>query len=387
MLKKVTFLLTHLLVAVAASVLTLALFLPQQGPVPGNTKLQQLQALIEERFIGEADKTKMENAAANAMIQSLGDRWSYYISAEEFAGYMEQMKNAYVGIGVTIQNSEGDHGFEIIAVTEGGPAEKAGIKPGDILTRVENQSVELLGMDATRNIVRGEEGTKVKITIRRGDEMWDLSVMRQSIQTIVASYELLDGDIGLITIANFDDRCASETIAAIEAVIGQGAKSLIFDVRNNPGGYAHELTKVLDYLLPKVEIFHTVDYTGNEDVVNSDENFLKMPMAVLVNGNSYSAAEFFAATLSYYDWATTVGEATVGKGYFQKTYSLGDGSAVGLSVGKYFTPDGSSLEGVGIQPDAPVPVDEETAAKIYYNTLPAMEDPQVLAAIATLREK
>lgn len=387
MLKKVTFLLTHLLVAVAASVLTLALFLPQQGPVPGNTKLQQLQALIEERFIGEADKTKMEDAAANAMIQSLGDRWSYYISAEEFAGYMEQMKNAYVGIGVTIQNTAGDHGFEIIAVKEGGPAEKAGIKPGDILTRVENQSVELLGMDATRNIVRGEEGTKVKITIRRGDEMWDLSVMRQSIQTIVASYELLDGDIGLITIANFDDRCASETIAAIEAVIGQGAKSLIFDVRNNPGGYAHELTKVLDYLLPKVEIFHTIDYAGNEDVVNSDENFLKMPMAVLVNGNSYSAAEFFAATLSYYDWATTVGEATVGKGYFQKTYSLGDGSAVGLSVGKYFTPDGSSLEGVGIQPDAPVPVDKETAAKIYYNTLPAMEDPQVLAAIAALRGK
>ena len=143
---------------------------------------------------------------------------------------------------------------------------------------------------------------------------------------------------------------------------------------------------MLDYLLPKGEIFRSVDYAGREEITESDEKCLKMPMAVLVNASSYSAAEFFAAALEEYDWAVTVGEATVGKGYFQNTYQLNDGSAVGLSIGKYFTPKGVSLAEVGgLQPKVLSAVDEETAAKIYADLLPAEEDPQIQAAVKVLR--
>jgi carboxyl-terminal processing protease len=172
----------------------------------------------------------------------------------------------------------------------------------------------------------------------------------------------------------------------VESLREQGAKKIIFDVRNNPGGYVHELVPTLDYLLPEGPLFRTEDYAGKENVQNSDAAFLDMPMAVLVNGESYSAAEFFAAALKEYEAAVVVGEQTCGKGYFQTTYELPDGSAVGLSIGKYFTPKGVSLAGVGITPDVMVPVDEETFNAIYAGTLDAAEDPQIQAAIAALKK-
>ena len=204
------------------------------------------------------------------------------------------------------------------------------------------------------------------------------------ILTEVVSYEMLENSIGLIAISNFDARCADETIAAIEALREQGAQALIFDVRNNPGGYATELVKVLDYLLPEGDLFRTLDYAGRETVDKSDASFLDMPIAVVCNEDSYSAAEFFPAAIQEYGAGTIVGMPTCGKGYFQYTYELSDGSAVGLSAGKYFTPSGKSLIGTGIQPDVVVEVDDETRAKIAYGTLDAKDDPQIQAAVDIL---
>ena len=155
-------------------------------------------------------------------------------------------------------------------------------------------------------------------------------------------------------------------------------------MRNNPGGYAEELVKLLDYLLPEGDLFRSVSYDGTEKVDTSDADCLDMPMAVLINGSSYSAAEFFAAALQEYQAATIVGEPTVGKGVYQTTISLGDGSAVALSTGKYFTPKGNSLTDVGVIPDVRVDVDEETAEKIYYGTLGYADDLQIQAAIQVL---
>ena len=195
---------------------------------------------------------------------------------------------------------------------------------------------------------------------------------------------MLDDNIGLVTIENFDDRCAEESIAAIETLLQQGAEKLIFDVRFNPGGFASELVELLDYLLPEGELFRTIRYDGEEYVDTSDTDCLDIPMAVLVNGSSYSAAEFFAAALQEYEAAVVVGEPTVGKGYCQTTYQLSDGSAVSLSIGKYFTPKGISLEAEGITPDVLELVEEEVAAQIYYGTLPPEEDPHIQAAIRVL---
>jgi len=206
------------------------------------------------------------------------------------------------------------------------------------------------------------------------------------VKTPVAKAKMLPGNIGLVTIVNFNANCAKETKAAVQKLLDEGAQKLIFDVRNNPGGRVTELVSVLDYLLPEGALFRSKDNKGRESVENSDAACLEMPMAVLVNGNSYSAAEFFAAALQEYEWATVVGEKTVGKGNYQVTYKLQDGSAVGLSIGKYYTPQGKHLEGVGIMPDVVVPVDDKTAAAIYAGTLDPEEDPQIQSAIKALTE-
>ena len=380
-MKKAAKFLSYVLVAALASAVTMFTC----GWNTERSKLDQLADLIEERFIGESDLTAMEDAASEAMVDSLGDRWSYYIPASQYQAHVEQMNNAYVGVGITISAREDESGFDVLQVSEGGPAEAVGILAGDVIIGIEGQSAAGMTTSGAGDLVRGEEGTQVLLTIRRGSEEFDLSVTRMTVQTVVASGQMLDGNVGLVTIVNFDSRCADETIAAMESLLEQEAQALIFDVRNNPGGYKDELVKVLDYLLPEGPLFRSEDYRGRVTVDESDADCLEIPMAVLVNEESYSAAEFFAAALREYQWATVIGNQTCGKGYFQTTIKLSDGSAVGLSVGKYTTPNGVSLadEG-GLTPDLTVEVDEETFRSIYADTLDPAEDPQIQAAVSVL---
>lgn len=380
-MKKLTTALSYLTTAMAACAVTLLVTI---GKTPGSTKLDQVEYLIKNRFIEEADMEKAEDAAATAIIDSLGDRWSYYLSAADYATHKEQVENAYVGIGITISPEENSQGFLILAVQKDSGAEAAGLLAGDIITGAESQDVRGMTTAQLRDIIRGKEGTSVSLEITRDSEVLRVQVTRMQILTEVVRYEMLENSIGLIAISNFDARCADETIAAIEALREQGAQALIFDVRNNPGGYATELVKVLDYLLPEGDLFRTLDYAGRETVDKSDASFLDMPIAVVCNEDSYSAAEFFPAAIQEYGAGTIVGMPTCGKGYFQYTYELSDGSAVGLSAGKYFTPSGKSLIGTGIQPDVVVEVDDETRAKIAYGTLDAKDDPQIQAAVDIL---
>ncbi len=383
MKNKIKIFVSYVLVAVLATFATLTIVNWNGALKP--SKLDQLESLIDERFIGEAELAKLEDAAADAMVKGTGDRWSYYIPASEYEAYREQMDNAYVGVGITIQATEKDEGFLIIAVTAGGPAEEAGMQIKDLLIKVGEQDVRGMTAGEVRELVRGKEGTFVSMTVLRQGEPFGMSVERRKVQTPVATHEMLTDTVGMVTIENFDARCAEETIAAIETLLDNGAEKLIFDVRNNPGGYADELVKVLDYLLPEGEVFHTLDYKGKEDISYSDADCLEIPMVVLVNGSSYSAAEFFAAALREYEAATVVGEPTVGKGYFQTTIRLKDGSAVALSIGKYFTPKGESLAGVGITPDHVELMDEETASALYYGTLAPKDDPHIQTALKILK--
>ncbi len=391
-MKNVWKVLSYILVAFVASYLTMLLLpaMDQAGiPLPDtaqNSKLEQLKDLIEERYIGGAEEKELEDAAAHAMVLATGDRWSYYIPAEEYQFYVDQMANSYVGIAITIQQTEEEDGFLVIKVDAGGPADKAGMLPGDRIVAVDGISTVGMTPNEGSLLVRGEEGTPVTLTIRRESEEFDLTMIRHQVEVQVASGVMLPDNVGLVTIINFDSRCASETIAAVEDLLDQGAQAFIFDVRNNPGGYASQLVDVLDYLLPEGQLFRTVDYAGNETVDTSDAKHLDVPMAVLVNSESYSAAEFFAAAMMDYEAAVVVGEKTIGKGYFQMNYRLNDGSAVNLSVGEYFTPKGKNLAGVGIVPHVEVEVDEETFLAIYARTLDPMEDPQVLAALDALKK-
>lgn len=337
--QKVILLVLAFAVAILGSaIVTMQLTRREQTPVEAKTA--EIGAYLDTFFIDDYDEDKLADAAAAAMVEATGDRWSYYLTAEEKSSYDEQMRNAYVGIGVTITAQEALGGMRIEAVTAGGPAEEAGILVGDIITEVEGEKTLDLGMTGTRTKVRGEEGTFVTLTILRGEESFPLSVERRSIQTPVATYEMLNGQIGYLKIANFDSRCAEETNAAMDELIAQGAQALIFDVRYNGGGYKDELVKVLDKILPEGILFQSKDYKGTKQADRSDAACIKLPMAVLVNQDSYSAAEFFAAAIQEYNWGTVVGTKTVGKGNFQTAFTLSDGSMLNLSIGKYYTPQG-----------------------------------------------
>lgn len=383
MKKKVLIVLSYVLVAALACGATLFFV----SASTDYNKLEDLENLILTSFAGDADKTKIEDAAADAMVNAMGDRWSYYIPASELPSFLENSENAYVGIGVTVQATEDHSGLMVIAVQPGGPAEEAGVQVGDVIIQVDGESAQDRTVTEISAMIKGEEGTVVSVTVLRSGEGITMSMTRKRMVTTVASSKLLNEHVGLVTIQNFDERCADETIAAVKEVLNQGADMLLFDVRNNPGGYVDELTKVLDYLLPEGDLIRTVGTDGSDETVTSDASCIKVPMAVLINENTYSAAELFAADLSEYGAAKLFGQQTSGKGFYQYVFQFADGSAAGISVGRYYTGHGASLEGIGLTPDETVKLDDESEALLYNGMLEPENDAQLQAALSYLMDK
>lgn len=350
-------------------------------------KLDEIVALLNEVYVDGYDTDKLGDYLAQAAVAATGDRWSYYVSAEDYDAFVESNENAYVGIGVTVESSDDlTDGVQITKVTPNSPAEEAGIEADDRIYAVEGETVESLGLDEAKNRIRGEEGTEVTLTILRGEKKFDVTVKRASVEVEVVKYSMLDGSIGYIKINNFEANSADRTIEAIDALREQGAKALVFDLRFNPGGRKDELVRVLDDLLPEGPLFRSVDYKGNESVDYSDADCVELPMAVLVNGDSYSAAEFFAAALQEYDWATVVGTKTCGKANYQQTFRLSDGSAVAVSTGHYQTPHGVTLANVGVTPDEIVEVDNKTYLELYKEAVAVKDDAQLQAAIKAVKD-
>lgn len=385
---------SYSLVAIAASAITFGICLggkttvnySSSGNFSANTaKLEQIYAILQEQYIGEMDNEQLIDAAAQAMVLATGDRWSYYMTPEDYLRDKEITSNSYVGIGVTVYTETPDKGFMIEKVEPNGGAATVGLQVGDWITHIEG--VEIYGMPVSeaREKIRGLEGTSVELTINRNGESFTVLVPRGAVAIVVADGQMLENNIGLVTIYNFSERCCKETVKIIEQLNEQGAKALIFDVRNNPGGYKSELVDLLNFLLPEGVLFRSETYDGKTETDKSDAGCLKMPMAVLMNGDSYSAAEFFAAALVEYDWAISVGEHTTGKGYFQTNIELSDGSAVHLSTGKFYTPKGVSLAEVkGIAPDVEVKLTEKQAEDLAAGLMKPAEDPQVQKAVEEL---
>ena len=324
-------------------------------------------AYINTQFVGEYDEDAMADAALDAMVESLGDRWSYYMDAESYAASKLRRSNAYVGIGVTI-TYEAD-GLHIQSVAEGGPAEAAGLLPGEIITAADGNDLTGDNVYNGTSLIQGEEGTQVVLTVldAKGTAR-EVTVTRARLENDPVSYELLEGNVGYVALANFYKGSADHVKAAVEDLLDQGAVSFVFDMRNNPGGYLDELTDLLDYLLPEGDIFRSGDRSGPKKTVKSDADCVDAPMAVLVNGDTYSAAELFAAQLRESVGATIVGEPTCGKGYSQQTLPLPGGRALNISTKTYYTGSGASLIGVGITPDIELertgPEDNQLAAAV-----------------------
>ena len=312
----------------------------------------EIEKIINENYIGSVDDDTLFNAAASAMVRSIDDKWSYYMSPEEYAAYKLTSSNEYAGIGISVkQNDSGD--FEIFSVDSGTPAEAAGLTAGQLIVSVDGQPVADMTLSEMQELIRSKLNKDFPMVVsdKKGNEV-SVTVACEIIYKDPVSSRMLDGNIGYIKIANFEAGSSEGTINAIERLVAEGATSFIFDVRNNPGGLLSELVSLLDYLLPDGDIFISVDKQGNETVKTSDKICLSGKMAVLVNANTYSAAEFFAAALQEYDWATIVGEHTTGKARSQITLELSNGGAVHISTHKYLTPDRVDLsEAGGIKPD------------------------------------
>lgn len=379
---------TLLLTAVLTVVLTAGVLLGAAWLLLGRAgvSMAETMVLINTLFVGEHDIQTATDQALDSLITGLGDRWSYYMDADSYQQQIQRRSNSYVGIGVTVTYLE-EGVLHIEAVTAGGPAEAAGLQAGEEITAVDGTALTAENISEATSLIQGEEGTQVTLTVRGTDGTErEVTVTRSQIDESPAEGELLSDGTGLVTIRNFNSRCAEDAIAAVDSLVEQGAQRLVFDVRNNGGGYVSELTDLLDHLLPEGTIFRQRSNFGWETTVTSDAQCVELPMAVLVNGNTYSAAEFFAAQLQEMDWGVIVGEPTFGKGFSQQTFPLASGGAVNLSTARYFTGEGVSLIGTGLTLDQEVALTEEQAAALSAGTLDPSEDPQLQAAIELLRE-
>lgn len=316
-------------------------------------KLAEVRDVLDDNYIGDTDDAALTNAAAAALVSATGDRWSYYMTAEQYEAYQMYSNNEYTGIGVTLQAGGGTSGLQIVAVASQSPAEKAGLKAGEAILEVDGQDVADRSLEEVQAQIRAKVNQTLTLSVRAANgETRTVKVDCTVIHTEPVTYEMLPEQIGYVKIANFQSGAGAGAIKAVKQLLDDGAKSLIFDVRGNPGGRVNELVTILDYLLPEGDLFVSVDKSGKEDVTTSDNIALKVPMVVLVDASSYSAAEYFAAALQEYNWATIVGEATTGKGRSQTTILLSDGSAVHLSTARYLTPNRVDLsEQGGVTPD------------------------------------
>ena len=353
---------------------------------PGGLTLLEGLGLVRNAFVGDYEESGVVDSAMSGLVSGLGDRWSYYLSPESYEAEMEHRANAYVGIGVTVDYSR-EEGLYLLAVTEGGPAAEAGLQAGELITAVDGVSAAGEGREAAVDLIQGEEGTTVVLTVldSAGTER-EVSVERRSIQEEPVSYELLAGDVGYVRLENFFSRSAEGLKAAVEELQSQGAAALVFDVRNNGGGYLDELIEMLDYLVDEGPILRTRSRSGAEETIESDAACVELPMAVLVNADSYSAAEMFAGELQERGVAVVVGVPTSGKGYSQQTFLLPNGGALGLSTAEYMTGSGVSLQGVGLTMDLEVDLTEEQEALLAAGALPREEDAQLQAAVEALAQ-
>ena len=376
---------TALILCIAAtSVAVLGCYAALRWGTPAvRDKLREIDRIAASRYIGDLDEETVADYAAVGYVTGLGDQWSSYIPAEQYEAYRMNSEGQGCGIGVAVISTEDS--IRVSLVYDDSPAAQAGIKKGDYIVGAAGLTVENDGADAVIDAIRGEEGTEVTVSVRADgtDTVQELTMQRAVVTQKMTWGQMLDDKVGYIRIENFHVGSAEQFNRTLDGLLADGAQSLVIDVRHNGGGRVKEMSEALDPLLPEGTIMTLRTKDGRETVYSSDADMLDLPVAVLIDDQSISAAEFFAAALQEYDRATLVGTHTTGKGRAQQTFELSDGSAVNLSVEEYFTPNGSSLAGVGIAPDIEVPLTEEQQAEFYF--LAPEDDPQLQKAVESLQ--
>lgn len=330
-------------------------------------KISELDSVLDTYYLeaDNIDPDEMMDTLYKGYISGLDERYTAYYTPEEYEQLMNDSQGVYVGIGVTVTTDQETGNMVIVTVTEDGPGEAAGLLEGDTIISIEGESVQDMDLDTAVSKIQGEEGTEVTIGVYREStgETLEKTMTRRKMDAQTVAYSMLEDNIGYIQITAFDEVTVEQFDNAVSDLQSQNIRGLIVDVRGNPGGNVDFVCSILDRLLPEGLLVYTIDKNGSKEEEYADnEEVLDIPMAVLVNGDSASASEIFAAALQDYDWAEIVGEQTYGKGIVQYIIPLSDGSAVKLTSAKYYTPNGECIHGIGVTPDVKVAADENSAS-------------------------
>lgn len=350
-------------------------------------KMNNLKMLIDLYYWEDTDESVLYDGMYHGMLWSLGDPYSCYYSAEEYAALMEEIEGTYCGIGALVSQNASTKVITIVRPFADGPAYNAGMLPGDILTKIDGEDVSAWDIDLAVKRMKGEQGTVVEVEVWRSSigEYVDLTITRDLVEVETVTYEMLDDSIGYIYVMQFDEITTQQFETALNALKEQGMKGLVVDIRDNGGGLLSTVCDMLDLFLEENDlIVYTLDkYDTKEEIFAHEGSIGTLPMAVLVNGYSASASEIFSGALQDYGLATIVGTQSFGKGIVQSIIPLTDGSAVKLTVSTYYTPAGRNIHGTGITPDVVVELAEELKSK---PVVALSEDNQVQRAIEEVKK-
>ena len=323
--------------------------------------LSKLRSMIEDEYIGEINDEAMIESAIKGYVAGLGDKYTEYYSPKEMSNQLDETYGNYVGIGIYMIVNKENGQILVVKPMEGSPAEKVGIQTGDIIVKVEGEEVTAENVTEMTNNIKGEEGTKVKLTILRGEKNLELEVERKRIVVSHINSKMLDNNIGYLNIVDFDGGTATEFENKYKELERQGMKSLVIDIRNNGGGVVDEAIDILDMLLPKDSaLLITVNKKGEEKITKAQlEQKISIPVVVLANEYSASASEILAGALKDNNRAKIVGMKTYGKGVIQTLHTLTDGSGLKITSEEYCTPSHNKINKVGIEPDYQVEISED----------------------------
>lgn len=348
-------------------------------------KAADLADLIDQYYYEKVDSDALVEGMYAGMVEGLGDPYSAYFSAEEFASFNDSTTGVYYGIGTVLTQNADTKVVMILHVYPGTPAQEAGLKDGDVIVKVEDIEADSVELSELTTHIKGEEGTTVHLEIMRAGEQGNLGfdVQSRQIEVPTVQAQMLEGNVGWIQITEFSVSTAEQFDQAVKELQSQGMVSMIVDLRDNPGGVLQAVCDMLDQILPEGLVVYTEDKYGSRSDYKSDAECMNIPMAVLINENSASASEIFAGAIKDYDYGTLIGTTTFGKGIVQSIIPLDDGSALKVTMAKYFTPKGNYIHGVGISPD--IELEYEYQSQEGEKEYDPMHDNQILKALEVLQ--
>lgn len=334
-------------------------------------KEEEIYNTIDEYYLNGIDNDKMKDGIYKGMVDSLGDPYTVYYNSEEYKQFTSSSSGTYSGIGVAVSQNVTTGAITIVKTFKKGSGEKEGMKPGDVIYKVEGKRIEGLELSKVVSMIKGEEGTFVKVTVLRDGKEIEFNLERKKLEVDTVNYRMEDRSgkkIGYISVSEFDEVTASQFKSAISELSKEGMEGLVIDLRDNPGGLLDVTCEMLDRMIKKGLLVYTVDKNGkrvDEDATDSDS--FDKPVAILVNGNSASASEVFSGAMKDYKAATLVGTRTFGKGIVQSIVPFGDGTAMKVTVSKYYTPNGVNIHGTGIEPDVVVELSKDATKNGKYD--------------------